>query len=312
MNRKKYKSNYNNYVLISQREAGAQQWNFTRGKIITFTSLAVVFMAAALFLSADALTQILYKSKLRDLKNNYNHLTTTLVELQTRLETVSGQVGEIEEKDQAIRTYAGLPKIDSDVRKVGIGGMKVAANTALDHLVPDVETRISEMEMDIGEISRRVKLELSSYNNMVDKVKGQVDKLKYRPSIRPVKGGYLGSSFGYREDPFTSKVRFHYGQDFAVNYGTNIYSPAEGIINFSGNQGGYGKVIKIKHDNGFKTIYAHLSKILVKRGQNVKRGDLIGKSGNTGRSVGPHLHYEVHQFGNPQNPLDYFFSGYLK
>ncbi|MEE8334810.1 MAG: M23 family metallopeptidase [Candidatus Neomarinimicrobiota bacterium] len=312
MNRRKFKSNYNNYILISERTAGARQWQFSRGKIVTFASLAVVFMAVVLFLSADALTQILYKSKIRDLKNNYNHLTTTLVELQTRLETVSVQVGEIEAKDQAIRTYAGLPEIDADVRKVGIGGMRVGANNALNHLVPDVETRISELEMDVGEISRRVKLELSSYNTMVSKVKGQTDKLKFLPSIRPVNGGYLGSSFGYREDPFTAKVRFHYGQDFAVNRGTDIYSPADGIVNYSGNQGGYGKVIKLIHDDGFKTIYAHLSKILVKRGQFVKRGDLIGISGISGGSAGPHLHYEVHQYGNPQNPLDFFFSGYLK
>ena len=124
--------------------------------------------------------------------------------------------------------------------------------------------------------------------------------------------GYLGSGYGYRDDPFTDKVRFHYGQDFAVNTGTKIYAPADGKVKFASNQGGYGKVIKIDHGNGNRTINAHLTKNKDKHGSTVKRGDLIGLSGNSGRSAGPHLHYEVHQYGAPQNPLDYFFSGYLK
>lgn len=310
--RPQYKSKYNHFILISDRESGVRQWHFSRGKLFTAGSLAVVFIAVTLFLSADALTQILYRANLYDLKEDYNELTTTLVNLQTQLNHVSNQVGELEEKDIAIRTYAGLPQIDKDVRKLGIGGIRVGASTDFDYLVPNVKTRISDLEMSVDELTRRVKLELSSYSSMIDRVKGQKDKLQTLPSIRPVQGGYLGSGFGYRDDPFTGKVRFHYGQDFAVNTGTSIYAPADGIIKFSGREGGYGKVIKINHGNGFRTLYAHLSHIKVKRGQPVKRGDYIGKSGNTGRSAGSHLHYEVHQYGSPQNPLDYFFSGYLK
>jgi murein DD-endopeptidase MepM/ murein hydrolase activator NlpD len=166
--------------------------------------------------------------------------------------------------------------------------------------------------MNVETLSRKVKLELKSYNSLYNKVRDNSDNLKIIPSIRPVQEGYLGSGFGYREDPFTDKVRYHYGQDFAVNTGTKVYTPAQGKVRFAGNQGGYGKVIKIDHGNGYRTIYAHLSNIKVKRGQELKRGELIATSGNTGRSAGPHLHYEVHQYGAPQNPMDYFFSGHLK
>ena len=86
----------------------------------------------------------------------------------------------------------------------------------------------------------------------------------------------------------------------------------DGKIKFVGKQGGFGNVLKIDHGNGNRTLFAHLSKIKVKSGSFVKRGDLVAISGNTGRSAGPHLHYEVHKYGTPQNPLDYFFSGYLK
>lgn len=312
MKRKRIKSRNNQYVLISERDDDVQQWSFSRGKLFTLVCISVVLVATALFLSADALTHFLYKTKLKDLRENYNHLSTTLVALQNQLEDVSTQVVTIEEKDKAIRTYAGFPQVDQDVRKVGVGGMRIVSTTEMDNLVPDVKARISELEMNVGELSRRVKLELSSYNNMVGRVKDRVNNLRLVPSIRPVNGGYLGSGFGYRKDPFTGKVRFHYGQDFAVNIGTPVYTPADGIVRYAATQAGFGKVVKIDHGNGYLTIFAHLSSIAVKRGQKINRGELLGRSGNTGRSAGPHLHYEVHRYGAPQNPVDYFFSGYLK
>ncbi|MEA1882129.1 MAG: M23 family metallopeptidase [Candidatus Marinimicrobia bacterium] len=312
MFRRKKKSNkYHNYIIVSERDTDVQQFHFSRQRLLTVAGIAVVFISVILFLSADALTGLLYKVKLKDLRANYQQLTQTLVNLQTELEDVSDQVGTIEKKDQAIRTYAGLPQIDQDVRKMGVGGTNIN-NPSVDGIAPDVTSRISEIEMNVEALSRKVKLELKSYNTLYDKVRDHSDNLKIIPSIRPVQEGYLGSGFGYREDPFTGKVRYHYGQDFAVNTGTKVYSPADGKVRFTGNLGGYGKVLKVDHGNGYRTIYAHLLKIKVKRGQELKRGELIAISGNTGRSAGPHLHYEVHQHGAPQNPLDYFFSGYLK
>ena len=312
MFRQKKKSNkYHNYIIVSERDSGMQHFHFSRQKLLTVSGIAVIFISIALFLSADALTEILYKTKLKDLQANYQNLTQTLVDLQTQLEDVSGQVGIIEKKDLAIRTYAGLPQIDQDVRKMGIGGTKIK-NVDLDGIAPHVTSLISEIEMDVDALSRKVKLELESYNSMFNSVRDHSDNLKIVPSIRPVQEGYMGSGFGYREDPFNGKVRFHYGLDFAINTGTKIYSPAEGKVKFAGTQGGFGKVIKIDHGNGYRTIYAHLSKIKVKGGQQLQRGELIAMSGNSGRSAGPHLHYEVHQYGAPQNPMEYFFSGYLK
>ncbi len=309
--RKKKPNKYHNYIIVSERDSDVQHFHFSRQKLLTIGGIAVLFVAVTLFLSADALTGLLYKAKLKDLRSNYQQLTQTLVDLQTQLEDVSGQVGTIEKKDHAIRTYAGLPQIDQDVRKVGVGGTDIR-KANMDGIAPNVTSRISEIELNVHELSRKVKLELQSYNTLYDKVRDHSDNLKIIPSIRPVLEGYLGSGFGYREDPFTGKVRFHYGQDFAVNTGTKVYSPADGKVKYAGNQGGYGKVVKIDHGNGFRTIYAHLAHLKVKRGQELKRGELIAISGNTGRSAGPHLHYEVHQYGAPQNPMDYFFSGYLK
>tara|TARA_B100001121_G_scaffold286793_1_gene283585 strand:- start:493 stop:1197 length:705 start_codon:yes stop_codon:yes gene_type:complete len=234
------------------------------------------------------------------------------VSLEKELDELTIDMTGIEDRDKAIRTYAGLPQIDNDIRKLGVGGGTIIGNSSYKNIPNDLLQRISEIELDVNNMSRKVKLELNSYSNLYDLVKEHSDNLKTTPSILPVQSGYVNSNFGYREDPFDGKVRFHHGLDIAVNIGTKVYAPADGKVKFVGRQGGWGKVLKIDHGNGYRTVYAHLSRIVVKPGSEIKRGDLVAESGNSGRSSGPHLHYEVHKYGAPQNPMDYFFSGTLK
>lgn len=113
------------------------------------------------------------------------------------------------------------------------------------------------------------------------------------------------SGFGYRRDPIRGGTRLHAGMDWAGAYGTPIYASADGVVIHAGRQSGYGRLVKIQHDFGIETRFAHLSKISVKVGQRVSRGDLIGGMGNSGRSTGTHLHYEVRENGNPVNPMKY-------
>ncbi|MEC8689662.1 MAG: M23 family metallopeptidase [Candidatus Neomarinimicrobiota bacterium] len=302
---------YHNYIIVSEKNTGVRNYHFSRKFAFFVIGISVLSISTILFLSANALTGVLYEAKMNNLRSSYEHLSETLVSLQKQLDSVSGEVSVIEEKDQAIRTYAGLPQIDQDVRKLGVGGTDFKVN-AIDDIPSSITNRITEIEMNVNALSRKVKLELNSYNSLYDVVRNHSDNLKFVPSIRPVQSGYINSNYGYREDPFNGKTRFHYGLDIAVNVGTKVYAPADGKIKFAGNQGGFGKVVKIDHSNGYRTIFAHLSKINVKPGTKVKRGDLIALTGKSGRTVGPHLHYEVHHYGAPQNPLDYFFSGYLK
>ena len=308
---KKNSNKYHNYIIVSEKDSGVRNYHFSRKFVLFSIGLSILTISTVLFFTANALTGVIHQTKMDNLRSSYEHLSETLVSLQSQLDNVSGEVGSIEKKDQAIRTYAGLPQIDKDVRKLGVGGTDFKINT-IDNIPADISNRITEIEMNVNSLSRKVKLELSSYNSLYEVVRNHSDNLKYVPSIRPVQTGYLGSGFGYREDPFNGNTRFHYGQDIAVNSGTKVYAPADGKIKYAANQGGYGKVVKIDHSNGYRTIFAHLSKINVKAGTKVKRGDLIALSGNSGRTVGPHLHYEVHHYGAPQNPLDYFFSGDLK
>jgi len=130
------------------------------------------------------------------------------------------------------------------------------------------------------------------------------------PFSHPLRNSYrLSSPFGYRRDPFNGGSRLHSGVDMAAPTGTPIYSTGDGVVSFAGRQSGYGLIIVIEHAFGFETRYAHLSRIRVTEGQRVSRGDLIGDMGSTGRSTGPHLHYEVRTGDTPQNPMNYITAG---
>jgi len=299
------------FIFQAESDRRVKQWHFSLERLLVRIGVLTVIVGAALYFSADWLTNILYSTKLTEMQRNYSDLSSTVVNLHNRVETLNLQMSLIEEKDKAVRTYADLPEIDESVRELGIGGVVVNEYTKIDNLLPDFTSTITSLEMDIDALTRKVKLELSSYEDIYDKVLENSDRIKSIPTIRPVNGGYLNAGFGYRADPFDRVKRFHYGQDITVNNRTPIYAPADGIVKSARYMGGFGKSLKIDHGFGYTTFYAHLSKFNIERGKKIKRGDLIGYSGNTGRSTGPHLHYEVHYYGKPQNPLDYFFSGYM-
>ena len=126
------------------------------------------------------------------------------------------------------------------------------------------------------------------------------------PFAAPVKTSVrYTSGFGRRSDPINGRGRMHSGQDLAGARGTPIFATADGVVSFAGRQSGYGNVVKIRHAFGYETVYAHLNSIKVKQGQTVSRGDRIGGMGNTGRSTGTHLHYEIRIGGEPTNPMPY-------
>ncbi len=137
-----------------------------------------------------------------------------------------------------------------------------------------------------------------------DKISAQKDLLSATPSIRPA-NGWLSSGFGYRSDPFTKRATMHKGVDFAASIGTAVYAPADGIVSYAGREGGYGKIVSIDHGYGIVTRFAHNSKLVVKTGQKIRRWDKIAEVGSTGRSSGPHLHYEVRLNGVPVDPENY-------
>jgi len=300
----------NKSILIqSEGKNRISQWHFTLKKIAGVLSLILCLTGAIVFFTADTITEYFYKSKIEKIRSNYSHLNTTLTDLESQLNLLNEKVIELEEQETKLRMVTGLPVINNDFREVGIGGVRLNEN--FDIFLPGFEKSpdISNLERDVETLVRKVKLELSSFDDIHQKIINNREKLKYIPSIKPVEGGYLNSGYGYRRDPFDGARRFHHGQDFSVFSGTPIQSPASGTVKRTGYRGGYGKYIVLDHGYGYETKYLHLSKINVKKGQSITRGEIIGESGNSGRSTAPHLHYEVLYNGTPQNPLDYFYRG---
>jgi murein DD-endopeptidase MepM/ murein hydrolase activator NlpD len=151
-----------------------------------------------------------------------------------------------------------------------------------------------------------------SLDEIIKLAKDKEKLLAAIPAIQPVKNEDLtrmASGFGYRNDPFTKIRKFHYGMDFTAKTGTPIFATGDGtVIKADNSLSGYGNLIIINHGFGYKSFYAHMSKFKARNGQKVKRGDIIGYVGSTGRSEAPHLHYEVHKDGQPINPINFYYG----
>lgn len=168
--------------------------------------------------------------------------------------------------------------------------------------------KIQEMHSELALDIRSNGQKSQEFEQLIQELEGIVEISDYYPSIPPIRNTYITSHFGYRPNPFTGRGReFHTGVDFKANY-EPIVATADGTVEEAKRIPGYGNSILIDHGNGIKTRYAHNSEHYVAVGDQVKRGDIICKSGNTGRSTGPHLHYEVILNGLPQNPLDYILE----
>lgn len=211
--------------------------------------------------------------------------------------------------DEIYRVIFGVEPVPDQIRSAGIGG----TNRYKDLLEAGVdrESMIMDNKKKIDELKRKMVIQSKSYDEIIKLAKNKEEWLRAMPAIQPVSNKQLkrlSSGFGYRIDPIHKVRRMHNGIDFSLPKGTPVYATGDGVIKLiKSSLGGYGKQIEIDHGFGYKTKYAHMDMFNVRKGQKVKRGDIIGFSGNTGKSTAPHLHYEVHKDGKAINPV-YFFS----
>jgi murein DD-endopeptidase MepM/ murein hydrolase activator NlpD len=162
----------------------------------------------------------------------------------------------------------------------------------------------------LDELRKQLYIQSKSYDEIVLLAKNKETMLANLPAIQPVLNKNLkqmASGYGWRIDPIYRTRRFHAGMDFAASIGTSIYATGNGTIISAGWEQGYGNCVQINHGYGYLTLYGHMSAFKVRAGQTVKRGDVIGLVGSTGKSTGPHLHYEVHYKGEVMNPQNYYF-----
>jgi murein DD-endopeptidase MepM/ murein hydrolase activator NlpD len=218
------------------------------------------------------------------------------------------QMVRLEKFDKKLRVITSLERDGSSVRKWGVGGPNHEEIDIYDPILPSKgEDVIEELEKDINELNNQAKFQEISFQELDEFFKGQESLLSSTPSIWPVRG-WVTSGFGYRVSPFTNMKEVHDGIDVATRMNAPVISPADGIIVRVGNDISYGNILEIDHGYGVVTRYGHNSRILVNMGDMVKRGQVVAEVGNTGRSTGPHLHYEVFMKGIPVNPLNYIFD----
>jgi murein DD-endopeptidase MepM/ murein hydrolase activator NlpD len=171
---------------------------------------------------------------------------------------------------------------------------------------PDMSDKLSSIESNFTSLTDKIAIQKQLINDSLGPIKSQLAYLMAKPSIMPVIAS-ITAGFGYRKNPFTSRgSEFHKGVDFAASYGETVAATGDGIVIFSGWNAGYGRMVIISHGYGISTLYAHNSKLLVNQGDKIKKGQAISKVGNTGRSTGTHLHYEVKVNGKNVNPAKYF------
>ncbi len=295
-------------IFISRDHRNVKEIKISRWKLFTGISIfLIVFLVVGKF-GLDMLIDFSLNSEMKRLARTNRVLQERLVEMSQKYKQLSDQIRKIAENDDQLRIVLGLPKLSEDVRKVGIGGSDY--NYELLDQVSGFDSKIdlSAQLRKINQLEREVKLEIESYQSLLNTFYKKQDSVKYLPALRPVIRGVISSGFGLRYHPIYKVIRHHEGVDISAPRGTPVYAAADGIVKFTGNNGGYGKMIKIDHKYGFQTRYGHLSKIVVRRGQRVKRGEKIGEVGNSGLSTAPHLHYEVLMRGKHLDPQLYFFD----
>lgn len=261
-----------------------------------------IFMAADRYFESP--TKAALRKENEELKLYYDIIKQDMAES-------SQMLGVLQERDDDIyRIVFGVEPIPDEIRTAGIGG----SNRYRELLEKGLEREdliINSMSR-MDALKKQMYIQTKSYDEIMDMAANKEELLASLPAIQPVTNKdlrRLASGYGYRIDPIYKIKKMHYGTDFSIKTGTPVYATGDGVIRWTRSTfGGYGKQIEINHGFGYRTKYAHLSEFVVKKGQKVKRGELIGYSGNTGKSTAPHLHYEVIKDGKKVNPVNFFYK----
>ncbi|MDG2342030.1 MAG: M23 family metallopeptidase [Cytophagales bacterium] len=275
---------------------------------LSIYSLTVLFSSFILINIYDTYFE---SPKIVTLKKENQELQTHYEILNKEINVAYKMLDNLEERDDNVyRIIFEAEPIPSTIRQAGIGGINrykelIDGNLERADLIVDNYAKIDELK-------RKLYIQTKSYDELLDMANNKEELVATIPAIQPVSNKDLkrvASGFGNRIDPFLKVKRMHYGLDFSVKKGTPIYATANGrVVIIKSSFGGFGKYIYLDHGNGYRTVYGHLNKFNVRKGQKVKRGELIAYSGNSGRSTAPHLHYEVHKNGKKLNPVNFFFN----
>ena len=282
-----------------------------KGRRLGIAALSVVgaflagFILLVIYLNIPQLETPKEKALARELENMklQYHL------LNRKMEQVENVLANVEDRDNNIyRLYFEANPIPEEQRLAGFGGI----NRYKDLEGFNNSKLIIDSHKKLDMLTKRLVVQSRSLDEIVNLAEDKEDLLASVPAIMPIKNENLkrmASGYGWRTDPFTKVRKFHYGMDFTAPRGTPVYASGDGVVERADNRSsGYGNHIRIDHGYGYVSLYAHLYKYNVRRGQKVERGDLIGFVGSTGRSQAPHLHYEIFKDEEKINPINFYYG----
>lgn len=299
----KAKYRYNPHTLSYDKIELSFRDKLFRGSMILGASLII---GIGIYFVTDAYID---SPKEKQLKQTNAELLSQYSILDKKAEQLAVVLEDIQHRDDNIyRVIFEAEPIASEIREAGFGGVnryKELENFTNAELIVNTSKKLDKL-------SKQLYIQSKSFDEVFEMAKKKEEMLAALPAIQPVSNEDLtrmASGFGYRTDPVYKTTKFHAGMDFTAPRGTPIYATGDGkVIVADAASRGYGNHVRIDHGYGYVTLYAHMSKIASKVGQKVKRGDVIGYVGNTGKSVGPHCHYEVRKDKEPINPVNFYFN----
>jgi septal ring factor EnvC (AmiA/AmiB activator) len=290
-------------LLVPNGSAPSKVLEVSRGLLRLAGTVGVLLFVSAVLVGYATMSRRLDLSRTAALEAENARLVREIGDLSGKLDHLSDTIAQISRRDARIRVLANLEPIDPQVQAAGIGGPagdtpdSTGSSPALRHA--------AGVRVDLNALIRRANLLASSFDAAADSLASHKERLAATPSIMPTQGWLTSAFSAMRSHPVLHVARPHEGIDVSAPMGTPIEAPAAGVVRSAGWEAGYGHTIEIDHGYGIVTRFAHASRLLVRKGERVSRGEKIALVGNSGLATGPHLHYEVHVGGRPVNPLRY-------
>src|SRR5438132_6241946 len=288
---------YSTIIFVPHARAKFRQLKVSHRLLISLVSFVTSSLCLSTFFSVQYFTSLSQTHELTKLRSENKDLQTANEQFSKSVESLRTQLRTVEDHTRKLAIIAGISTLD-ETAQGGVGGLRptdLGENPYRDDL-DKMAFRSHRIDRDLSVLEK--------------KFVAQAQLLASTPSIAPVRG-ILTDGFGGRSDPFTGEPGTHNAIDISSAVGQAVRSPADGIVVKAEWANGYGNVVYIAHPySGYSTRYGHLSQFAVQPGHHVKRGDIIGYVGSTGRSTGPHLHYEVRLNNNPVNPLEYIWNAF--
>jgi murein DD-endopeptidase MepM/ murein hydrolase activator NlpD len=300
------KLNWNIVFTDPHRSGDARVVGIPGFLIVIFVVAAVVGLAGfgrMVYLSSNYALAVHNAAEQR---RENNRLKVKIESLDRFVKQETDVISNLISYEDNARLKYGMEAINSDVRKAGVGGFPSRDDILYSSMLDPLIVKAESLRLQVSSLNNQAELQESTFAQISKNVQKVYGNMARRPAIWPT-NGRLTSTFGYRHHPFSGLLLLHEGLDIANSTWTPIYATADGQVQVVNNSTNFGNVVKIAHDQTgeYLTLYAHMQQAAVTQGQVVKRGDLVGYMGSTGRSTGTHLHYEVHKNGRPVDPREF-------